>query len=65
MRQLKSVSSLRLNRSTPMPMPFRWQNGYFGLSVAPGNVPHLTRYIKNQKQHHDKGTCNPDWEDPR
>jgi len=49
LRDLKSNSSLILRREN---RGFRWQDGYAAISVSPGAVPSVTRYIENQEQHH-------------
>ena len=33
---------------------FHWQDGYGGFSVGVSEVPRLTQYIANQKEHHRK-----------
>ena len=35
---------------------FHWQDGYGGFSVGVSEVPRLTQYIANQKEHHRKVT---------
>lgn len=33
---------------------FEWQEGYFACSVSRSQVPTVTRYIADQKEHHKK-----------
>ena len=49
LRDLKSNSSLILREENRQ---FRWQDGYGAISVSPGAVPAVIRYIDNQEQHH-------------
>src|SRR5215475_6324900 len=49
LRDLKSNSSLLLREES---RAFRWQDGYGAISVSPGAVPAVIRYIQNQAQHH-------------
>jgi REP element-mobilizing transposase RayT len=49
LRDLKSSSSLILREEN---RGFRWQDGYGAISVSPGAVPAVIRYIQNQEQHH-------------
>ena len=49
LRGLKSNSSLVLREED---RGFRWQDGYGAISVSPGAVPAVIRYIQNQEQHH-------------
>ena len=49
LRDLKSNSSLILRKDN---RGFRWQDGYGAISVSPGAVPSVTRYIENQERHH-------------
>ena len=41
---------------------FGWQDRYFGASVCTQHIEHIVAYIKNQKQHHAKGTVVSEWE---
>src|ERR1700722_4135682 len=33
---------------------FEWQEGYFACSVSQSQVPVVSRYVQNQKEHHRK-----------
>jgi len=54
----KTVQVLKANSSRWMNehpgMRFEWQEGYFACSVSRSQVPAVTRYIANQKEHHHK-----------
>ena len=49
LRELKANSSLILREENRQ---FRWQDGYGAISVSPGAVPAVLRYIENQEEHH-------------
>ena len=51
LRDLKSNSSLILREET---RGFRWQDGHGAISVSPGAVPAVIRYIQNQERHHSR-----------
>ena len=46
-----SSSSLKLK---PRLGDFEWQSGYGAFSISPAHVDPLTKYIENQKEHHQK-----------
>jgi putative transposase len=54
----KAVQVLKANSSRWMnghsKVRFEWQEGYFACSVSRSQVPAVTRYIANQKEHHHK-----------
>jgi REP element-mobilizing transposase RayT len=54
--QIKAVSSTKLNKSNPGEEKFFWQSEYSVFSFGEQNLQYVVRYIKNQKQHHFKGT---------
>jgi putative transposase len=51
---LKSNSSRWIHEDIPHFEPFRWQEGYGAFSVSRSNEESVVRYIRNQKQHHEK-----------
>jgi len=51
-RDLKANSSMILRKERPT---FRWQDGYAAISVSPGAVPAVIRYIEHQVEHHKNG----------
>ncbi len=42
---------------------FEWQRGYGILSVSEKDIPFISQYIENQKEHHQKGTIEERLED--
>ena len=42
---------------------FAWQEGYGAFSVSRDDVQAVTRYVRNQAQHHATGTAEPAWSD--
>ena len=63
MKQVKGVTSTILNDMTLHAENFRWQEGYFAASVTPSHAPKIIAYIQNQKEHHQRGTTHPFWEE--
>ena len=43
--------------------PFAWQLGYGAFSVSKSQVPAVTKYIRNQEQHHRKFTYKQEFLD--
>jgi REP element-mobilizing transposase RayT len=41
---------------------FRWQRGYGAFSISERNLRRLIRYIRNQKEHHERGDLVNCWE---
>jgi REP element-mobilizing transposase RayT len=41
---------------------FKWQGGYAAISVSPGHLSKISRYIATQKEHHQTNSCKKDWE---
>lgn len=41
---------------------FKWQIGYAVFSVSEEHLPILRNYIRNQKEHHESGSVEPDFE---
>jgi len=52
---VKKESTKMIKRETGM-KHFRWQNGYFAVSVDYKRYLGLVRYIQNQRKHHQKIT---------
>ncbi|WP_194850862.1 IS200/IS605 family transposase [Nonlabens antarcticus] len=59
---IKGSSSKWLNENHEFLEPFRWQRGYGIFSVSPKDVDMITAYIKKQKEHHNNGTVESQWE---
>jgi len=49
---IKARSSGWIHRTRPDLAVFAWQTGYGAFTLGPGQVPDVTRYIQNQKEHH-------------
>ena len=50
-----AIQKLKANSSRWMGeqgLSFEWQKGYAAFSVSPSSVEVVTRYIRNQEQHH-------------
>lgn len=60
MKQLKGSSSRFI--TVAFKRPFEWQEGYGVFSVSEQAVPHVTKYIKRQKEHHAQNTLVEEWE---
>ena len=56
MEILKGESSQWINAQKLLPTKFAWQKGYGGFSYTKSHVPRVTKYILNQKEHHQKMT---------
>ncbi|MBN2041123.1 MAG: IS200/IS605 family transposase [Spirochaetes bacterium] len=55
-KNLKGVSSHRINQNNFTPLKFTWQTGYAAFSVSESQLKRVYRYILNQKKHHIKRT---------
>ncbi|WP_245970350.1 IS200/IS605 family transposase [Pseudochryseolinea flava] len=51
-KQIKGESAFWINNNKLTTNKFQWQTDYYAITVSPGIVPVVTRYIKNQKQKH-------------
>jgi REP-associated tyrosine transposase len=40
---------------------FSWQDGYGAFTVSKSNLPEVVRYIKNQRQHHQRKTFQEEY----
>jgi REP element-mobilizing transposase RayT len=49
---LKANSSRWINESRRI--RFEWQEGYFACSVSRSQIPTVSKYIANQREHHRK-----------
>ncbi len=54
MANVKKDSSRWLNERNILKTKFQWQDGYAAFTIGESGVSALTRYIQNQKQHHQK-----------
>jgi len=53
-KEIKRVSNLWLKQQSADYALFEWQKGYADFSVSHSQLEAVTRYIKNQEQHHLK-----------
>jgi len=51
-KQLKGVSSYKVNQNDWTDVKFGWQKGYGAFSVSESQLPRLQTYIERQKIHH-------------
>ena len=58
----KGTSSRAINERRLIPSHFGWQSGYGSFTVSPSHVPDVVDYIHRQKEHHDSGRIQPDFE---
>ena len=49
---LKGGSSKWIKDALPQMRGFAWQDGYGAFSVSKSNLPEVTAYIQNQREHH-------------
>jgi putative transposase len=49
---LKGGSSKWIKDNLPQMRGFAWQDGYGAFSVSKSNLPEVTAYIQNQREHH-------------
>ena len=54
MNLIKGESSFWANRNFKLRQNFAWQDDYFAISVSPGNLDLVLRYIDHQDEHHKK-----------
>jgi len=53
---IKGESSFWINKNHLVEGKFSWQDDYFAVSVSGSQIEDVTKYIKNQEQHHAKKT---------
>ena len=58
----KGSSSHFINKERIIPAKFSWGRGYGVFSVSPSNVEKVTKYIKNQKEHHRVKSFSEEYE---
>ena len=63
LKQIKGNTSALANDMHQHAASFRWQEGYYAITVTPSHVPKVQAYIKHQKEHHRAGTTYPNWEE--
>jgi len=55
-KQVKGNTSHWINEKDLIQDKFAWQNGYAAYSVSESQLERVFRYIRNQKEHHQKKT---------
>jgi len=55
-KRLKGSSSRLLNERCESVAWFRWQRGYGAFSVSRWDLKRVAAYVRNQKEHHARGT---------
>ncbi len=60
-RELKSYSTGWMKKEGNP--DFGWQEGYGGFSYGKSQIPAITKYVENQKNHHKKKTFKDELED--
>ena len=58
---LKGESSKWIHEEFPAMRDFGWQDGYSAFTVSKSNLPDVTRYIQNQREHHRKKTFQEEY----
>jgi putative transposase len=61
---LKGSSSHDVNKHFDGKKKLYWQNGYGVFTFRKQDLPALTKYVNEQKQHHHNGTTQKDFEIP-
>ncbi len=57
--QVKGNSSHWANHVLNLPYQFAWQGDYGVVSFGGKQLDMVVQYLKNQRQHHQRGTCLP------
>jgi REP-associated tyrosine transposase len=53
-REIKASSSAWLNAKNRSLHKFGWQDGYAAFTVSQSQVPRVSKYIRDQKRHHQR-----------
>jgi putative transposase len=61
-QQLKGTSSRFMNETTRNNEFFEWSRGYGAFTVSKKDVDLISNYIKNQKEHHQRGDLKIEFE---
>lgn len=62
-KQVKGNTSYWINEQNLIIEKFAWQTGYASYSVSESQMERVFRYIKNQKEHHQKKTFMSEYDD--
>ncbi|MFN8415859.1 MAG: IS200/IS605 family transposase [Cytophagaceae bacterium] len=60
-RDIKSGSTKYINDNNFVNFKFYWQEGYGAFSCSSSQIEKIYRYIKNQKEHHQKQTFKEEY----
>ncbi len=60
MRDLKADSSEWIHKEIGK-RTFAWQKGYGAFAVSPSNIESVTKYVRNQEQHHRRKTFQEEY----
>ena len=60
-RDLKSDSSVWINKNKLSPKTFHWQTGYGIFSYTRRDRPMIIRYVENQEEHHHETTFRKEY----
>jgi len=60
-RDIKRSSSLYINERKLIGTRFQWQEGYGVFSYSRSQLPAISNYIENQKNHHEKRTFKEEY----
>ena len=63
MKRVKGATSALVNDLSDQTGAFRWQEGYYAVSVTPSHVPRVLEYVRRQKEHHQEGRVFAAWEE--
>jgi len=58
---IKGGSSAWIHETFPELQQFAWQDGYGAFTVSKSNLPGVTEYIKNQREHHRRVTFEDEY----
>jgi REP element-mobilizing transposase RayT len=61
--RLKGASARSIHAALPQAAGHVWQVGYWAESIGPSELPGVTRYVRDQRVHHDgRGAATEPWE---
>jgi putative transposase len=61
LRDIKSNSSLFINKNKWLPGKFQWQGGYGAFSYSKSQIDDVINYIRNQEEHHKRSTFKEEY----
>jgi len=61
-KEIKGYSSFTVANIIRPNSYFKWQAGYGAISVSPGSLSTIIKYITNQKVHHREDSIRSKWE---